>query len=70
MQEVLVITVKGNFKYQFDSEKSVEQVMEEIEASNGFYFVYENCALKKEEIVSVEKFQVNIEEDDNDKTKN
>lgn len=63
MQKVLVITVKGDHKYQIGIDKSVDEVIREIEACKSpFYKVIDVCAVKISEIVSIEQFEYDPEE--------
>ncbi|MYL56328.1 hypothetical protein GLW20_02285 [Virgibacillus halodenitrificans] len=63
MQKIIVIVVKNGTKYQFGLDKGVNQVVNEIAAcQSDFYQVLETCAIRKDEIVSVEQFEYNPEE--------
>ncbi len=65
MKKVLVIVTKNGFKYQIGIEKSVVEVLNEIIAcKNDFYQIHENCAIKATEIVSVEQFEYDLEEEE------
>ncbi len=67
MQKILVITVKGDHKYQIGIEKSVDEAIREIDAcESSFYKVIDNCAIKISEIVSIEQFEYNPEEVEKD----
>lgn len=62
MKKVLVIVTKNGIKYQIGTEKSVDDVLKEIETCNSpFYKVVETCAIKASEIVSVEQFKYDPE---------
>lgn len=62
MKKIIVITVKGDHKYQIGIEKAVAEVLSEIESSAGeFYQVLPECAIRIDQIVSVESFQINPE---------
>lgn len=63
MKEVLVIVIKNGTKYQIGIEKSVAEVLKEIkDCKNDFYEVIEHCAIRTDQIVSVEKFEYDPEE--------
>lgn len=66
MQEVLIITVKGNHQYTFhELGKSVKEVLKEInDCKEKFYEVFEDCAIVVSEIVSVEKYLVEVQENE------
>lgn len=57
MVKTIVITVEGSITYQFGSDKSVEEVLEEIEAAERYYLAAPTCAIKKDKIISVEYFE-------------
>ena len=58
MHKLLVITIKGDHKYQFGTDKSVAEVLHEIKKTRGdFYVIYDACAIRKNEIVSIEQFE-------------
>lgn len=59
MINIIVITVEGDFKYDFKADKEVSEVLNEIETIPGrYYYAAETCAIKKDKILSVEKFEV------------
>ncbi len=61
MQKIIVITVKNGTKYQIGLDKSVSAILNELSAcKSDFYSVVDNCAINVSEIVSVEKFEVEI----------
>lgn len=63
MQKVIVIVTKTGTKYQIGIDKSVTEVLNEIRATkDDYYLIYENCAIRKDEIVSVEQFEYDSEE--------
>lgn len=63
MQKIIVIVTKNGTKYQIGNEKSVAEVLNEINASKGdFYQIVDTCAIRKSEIVSVEQFHYDPEE--------
>lgn len=63
MINVIVIVVKNGTKYQLGIDKSVSEVINEIEACKSTYYqVIDTCAIKVSEIVSVEKFQYEKED--------
>ena len=65
MQNMLVITVKGDHKYTIGIEKSVAEVIKEIDkCESPFYQVLDTCAIKINEIVSVEQFEYKPEGQD------
>lgn len=54
---VLVITVEGNVQYKIGGDKTVKEVLSELENCKGdFYNVTNSCAIKKNKIISVETF--------------
>lgn len=58
MINVVVITLKGDIKYQFGIDKKVSEVIEDIEnCKSGFYQVVDTCSIKVSEIISVETFK-------------
>ncbi len=61
MKKVLVITLKGDHKYQFGIDKNVKDVLGEINyrlaGKDEFYFPVDTCAIRVNEIVSVEQFE-------------
>lgn len=62
MQKIIVIVAKNGIKYQLGIDKSVTEIINEINACKGmFYQVIEECAIKIDEIVSVEQFEYNPE---------
>ncbi len=66
-QTILQITVKSDIKYQLGIDKSVDETLKEIEKCKGaFYKPYKHCAIKKDEIVSVEKYEVEVNNDGED----
>lgn len=70
--KVLVITLKGNIKYQIGNvDKKVSDVIKEIkESESDFYQIIDACAVKISEIISVEIVECDPEEGEkNDKTK-
>lgn len=63
MKKAIVIVVKTGIKYQVGIEKSVSEIINEITAcKSDFYYVVDTCAIKVDEIVSVEQFEYNPEE--------
>lgn len=63
MENVLVIVAKNGTKYQIGIDKSVVEVLNEINAVKGdFYQVHQNCAIRKDQIVSVEHFEFDPKE--------
>ena len=64
MIRVLVITLKGDTKYQFGVDKTVPVVLKEIqECESDFYKVIDTCAIKISQIISVESVEYNPEGD-------
>lgn len=64
MKKVIVIVVKNGVKYQLGIKKSVVEIINELSASKSdFYLVHENCAIRVSEIVSVEQFEYEPEEE-------
>lgn len=57
MTKTIVITVEGNIIYQLGLDKSVEEVLKEIEAAETYYLAAPTCAIKKDKILSVEYFE-------------
>lgn len=63
MQKLILITVKNGVKYQLGIKKSVAEVINEIRScKDDFYQVINNCAIRKDQIVSVEQFEYNSNE--------
>ncbi|MBP1917173.1 hypothetical protein J2Z23_004158 [Lederbergia galactosidilyticus] len=63
MQKVLVIVTNNGTKYQFGIEKSVSQITNEVAAcKSDYYQVVDTCAIKPDEIVSIEQFEYDPEE--------
>lgn len=63
MKEVLVVVIKNGTKYQIGIEKSVAEVLKEIRnCEDEFYTVIDHCAIRIDQIVSVEKFEYDPEE--------
>lgn len=59
MEKQLVFVVKNGVKYQIGIDKSVAEVINEINyCKSDFYQVVDTCAIRKDEIVSVEQFEV------------
>jgi len=64
MMKVLVVTLKGDTKYQFGIDKMVPDVLKEIqECKSDFYHVLDTCAIKISQIISIESVEHNPEED-------
>ena len=64
MMKVLVVTLKGDTKYQFGIDKTVPDVLKEIqECKSDFYQVIDTCAIKISQIISVESVEYNPEGD-------
>lgn len=58
MKKVLVIVTKNGTKYQVGINKSVSEVLNEISScKSDFYQVVDTCAIKKDEIVSIEQYE-------------
>lgn len=58
MQKVICIVVKNGTKYQIGIEKSVSEIINEINAcKDNFYKIVDSCAIHIDEIVSVEQFE-------------
>jgi len=67
MIRVLVITLKGDTKYQFGIDKTVPVVLKEIqECKFDFYQALDTCAVKISQIISVESVEYNPEGINND----
>lgn len=63
MKKVIVIVTKNGTKYQIGLEKSVVEILNEIKAcKDDFYQIYQSCAIRKDEIVSVEQYEYDPEE--------
>lgn len=63
MKKVIVIVTKNGTKYQVGIDKSVTEVINEINAcKSDFYQVIDQCAIKVSEIVSVEQFEYDPKE--------
>jgi len=61
--KVLVITIKGDIKYQIGMDKKVSDVLKEInECKTEFYQAIEQCAIKTSEIISVESVEYDASE--------
>lgn len=62
MKKMLVITVTGDHKYSIGNEKSVGEVIQEINNSySDYYMPVDTCAIKISEIVSIEQFEYDPE---------
>ncbi|SEQ24011.1 hypothetical protein SAMN05216232_2000 [Virgibacillus subterraneus] len=56
--KVLVVTLKGDVKYQIGMDKKVSDVLKEIQnCKDEFYPIIDNCAVRKSEIISVESVE-------------
>lgn len=65
MVNIIVIVVKNGTKYQIGLDKSVSDILNEIGAcKSDFYQVYKDCAIKVDEIVSIEKFEYEQKEEE------
>lgn len=65
MEKVIVIVVKNGVKYQIGIKKSVTEILNEInDCKEEFYQIHENCAIRIDEIVSVEQFEYNPKQGD------
>lgn len=61
-QSIIVIVTKNGVKYQLGLDKKVNEVLNEIAAcKSDFYVVADTCAIKVDEITSVEQFDVPVE---------
>lgn len=63
-KNVIVIVTKSGKTYTIGSEKSVQEVLNEINACKSDFFTFiDTCAIKVSEIASIEKFAVPIVEE-------
>jgi len=70
MVKVLLIVTKNGTKYQFGIDKSVSKVVNEIDnCDNNYYHVVDTCAIKVSEIVSVEQFEYNPNQEEEENAK-
>lgn len=61
-EKVIVIVTKNGKTYTIGSDKSVSEVLNEINACKSeFYTLIDTCAIKINEISSVEQFDVPVE---------
>ncbi|APC48951.1 hypothetical protein BME96_12440 [Virgibacillus halodenitrificans] len=66
MIKVLVIVTKNGTKYQIGIDKPVPGVLKEISKTKGrFYLPIDSCAIDKNEIVSVEQYEFDPKEGEN-----
>lgn len=65
--KVIVITTTNGTKFEIGTDKNISSVLNEISSCKAdFYSIIDSCAIKKSEIVSVEKFEVEVGEEKSD----